>query len=460
MMKKTTLFFLLIALLFTATSTALAQSAGQPVRMQIFDEVLFYDGYNSTIFDSALNDGVLRHSNSLYAVKLTEEQLSKIGEWVTIDITVKASCDNYDRIANIGLALVPKGDTTYNINDVQRIEIGRFITPFMNKNAALDTVPYWFNASYLQYILRDSTLNANYDFWFELGIFGVPYAANTQIAGCAGRNDVFYGSVWINSSEPACPISTGNCLIPMDFQFYLYKYNEDHTDTLGKTTKTYTIDVPEDMTDAKFIFITSNHGANSGGEEYNRRWHYVYIDNELALTYKPGRTSCEPFRVYNTQGNGIYGTSRKTDASWQSFSNWCPGDVIDTRVIDLGAFEAGQHTFRLSVPDAVFNNNEGYFPVSVFFLGKSNGVISSLQAIEVLETTTSAIYNSANDVIEVKANDTFVKTATLISMNGQELMTAGRGEMLPMHSFNAGIYLVRIECTNGLIEVHKVAVGK
>lgn len=459
-MKKANLFSLLVALMLTLTTMATAQTSGQPVRMQIFDEVLFYDGYNSHVFDSALNDGVLRHNNALYAVKLTEEQLSQIGDWVTIDITVKASCDNYDRIANIGLALVPKGDTTYRLNEVPRIEIGRFITPFMNKNAKLDTVPYWFNASYLQYILRDSALNANYDFWFELGIFGVPYAANEQISGCAGRNDVFYGSVWINSSAPAAPVSTGNCLIPMDFQFYLYNYNENHTDTLGKTTKTYTIDVPEDMTDAKFIFITSNHGANSGGEEYNRRWHYVYIDNELALTYKPGRTSCEPFRVYNTQGNGIYGTSKKNDASWQSFSNWCPGDVIDTRVIDLGAFAAGQHTFRLTVPDAKFNGSEGYFPLSVFFLGKSNGVINSLKAVEITETATTAIYNRQSDAIEVKANDSFVSTATLISMNGQELMTAARGESLPMHAFSNGIYLVRIECTNGLIEVHKVAVGK
>lgn len=84
------------------------------------------------------------------------------------------------------------------------------------------------------------------------------------------------------------------------------------------------------------------------------------------LEYTPGRTSCEPFRVYNTQGNGIYGPSEMTDEEWQSFSNWCPGDVIDTRIIALGATDAGAHELVIDVPDATFADAQGDFPFSLY----------------------------------------------------------------------------------------------
>jgi hypothetical protein len=115
--------------------------------------------------------------------------------------------------------------------------------------------------------------------------------------------------------------------------------------------------------------ITSNHGANSGGEEYIRRIHNIYFDQNLVLTYTPGEPSCEPYRVYNTQGNGIYGPNPRTDAQWQSFSNWCPGAAIPIREINLGFLNNGAHTFKIDVPAAVFANNEGNFPVSLYLQG-------------------------------------------------------------------------------------------
>ena len=69
----------------------------------------------------------------------------------------------------------------------------------------------------------------------------------------------------------------------------LNNYNEQGTDTIGKCIKTYYFDVPQDVTGGQIVLITSNHGANSGGEEYNRRWHYVHFDDEKVLSYKPGR---------------------------------------------------------------------------------------------------------------------------------------------------------------------------
>jgi hypothetical protein len=100
------------------------------------------------------------------------------------------------------------------------------------------------------------------------------------------------------------------------------------------------------------------------------------LNDEEVLRYRPGRTSCEPFRHYNTQGNGIYGQNPRTDANWQSFSNWCPGDVIDTRIIKLGALSAGEYKFTITVPDAIFAGGQGNFPLSLYFMGKTSGMIA------------------------------------------------------------------------------------
>lgn len=104
----------------------------QTKTFKIFDQVLFYDGY-AKISTEPVPEGIIRLRNDLYTTKLSDTQLQSIGSSLTAKITIKASCDNYDRIGNLNLALVPKNAATYNPNEVQRIELGRFITPFMNK---------------------------------------------------------------------------------------------------------------------------------------------------------------------------------------------------------------------------------------------------------------------------------------------------------------------------------------
>jgi hypothetical protein len=155
-------------------------------------------------------------------------------------------------------------------------------------------------------------------------------------------------------------------LIPLANKQSFNNYAEGASDEIGTTRKTVTFELPADTEETQLVLITSNHGANAGGEEYIRREHFVFVDEEPVLEYIPGRDSCEPFRVYNTQGNGIYGPGPMTDEEWQSFSNWCPGDVIDRRIISLGSVEMGEHTFVIDVPDATFADMQGDFPFSLY----------------------------------------------------------------------------------------------
>lgn len=446
-MKKALLFLSVCACVWTG------QQADAQTKITVFDKILFYDGYAATVSEP-VPAGVIRHRNDLYARKLTDQELQSIGENLTMNVTVKASCDNYDRIGNVNLALVPKGATTYTPQNVTRIEIGRYITPFMNKNKTPDTVPYTYNISSVAHLLKETSITANFDIWAELELFGVPYAAQTQVAGCTGRTDVFFGTLEFVSNGFTLDPENKNVLIPLNFKKDLKNYDSTATDTLGKTVRTINFTVPSNLTDATLFLITSNHGANSGGEEYNRRNHYIYVDDVLKLTYKPGSTSCEPFRKYNTQGNGIYGASPRTDATWQSFSNWCPGDVIPTRTINLGALTAGAHSFRISVPDAVFANGEGYFPVSVYLHGRTQGVLGIKDA-EQAAVQANLFPNPTTGELTVQTEEK-IETITVFNILGQKVRTANHTDKLDLSSLEPGVYWTQILFKNKSSLVRKV----
>ena len=446
---------------------SLSASAQEETTLRLFDEVTFYDGY---LFeknpDKDLQDGILRHNTSLYAVRLTDEQLSLIGDSLWTKVTVKACCDNYDRIGNINLAFVPKGAATYDPYGVKRIELGRFITPFMNKNKNPKQVPYAYAIHYVSHILRDAKWRADYDIWAELEIFGVPYAANQQVDGCEGRSDVFQGTLEWVTTQPAAEMTDKDVLVPIVMKkpeymgHNLNNYSEAGTDTIGKTTKTYVFDVPEDVADAQLVIVTSNHGANEGGEEYNRRWHYIYVDDELMLSYKPGRTSCEPFRKYNTQPNGIYGWAKRSDKAWQSFSNWCPGDVIDNRIILLGAFPQGQHKVRISVPEAEFVDKQGDIPVSIFFQGLTEGTFHvgiDRPTIAPEEQQVNISMNGGS--LQIAARETVINIE-IYDLQGRLYTRLDEQKPIDISRCPSGWYLVNVELANGIIETHKVLIKK
>jgi len=360
-------------ILFLGVMSVFVNSSHAQTSYTIYDDVIFYDGYAATV-DEPVPAGVVRINNARYTTKLSDEMVTNLSEGsLSMDITIGALCDNYDRLGEVFLAFVPQGATEYNSDDVQRIEIARIITPFMNKNINPTDVPYHFTLDNISEIFKDPVLNAQYDFWLEFEVFGVPYAAQTQVAGCAGRIDVFTGTIAFNVDEGTETYTDDNFVLPLADYETLNNYNA--TDVPGETTKiiNFTLDAPVD--DAVLYLISSNHGANSGGEEYNRRWHYVYLDNELIYEYMPGGKSCEPYRQFNTQGNGIYGATAQPVRSWLSFNNWCPGDKIPNREVILGNLTVGNHTLKFDVPDAVFANNEGYFPISMYIQNRKSGQV-------------------------------------------------------------------------------------
>lgn len=459
-------------LLLLLSLLALATHGEQ--RWRCFDRVTFYDVYAGTVTSEVkpLPADVQRINNSRVTTLLPASRLDQLGDSLWLEVTIHALCDNYDRIGSVDLVLMPKDSTTYSDcrhtkpgggtylgrlgetdPDIQRIEVGRYITPFMNKNAQLDSVPYRWDVSFLSPLLHDRALRDTMNLWLELHLEGVPYAANQQIQGCAGRNDVFEGTVdLVSNDQPAVPAATH--VVPLVYERYLNSYNPTHTDEPGTLAAHYTLHLDEPMSDALFLMVNSNHGANTNGEEYNRRLHYVWVNDWMAMVYRPGRTSCEPFRQYNTQGNGIYGSSPMTDAGWQSFSNWCPGDVIDNRLIHLGALPAGDYDFRLLVPDAVFYGDDGYFPFSLTFFGLHEGQFLGIdETLGDAPMHTTLRFEGSTLCIESSAP---VREWTLLNAAGQRLQVQpGLCPAIEMDKYPAGTYLLLFLLDDGTVETHK-----
>ena len=131
-------------LLFFGVLTIFVNTLQAQTSYTIYDNIIFYDGYAATV-DEPVPSGIQRINNARYTTKLTEEMVANLSEGsLSMDVTIGALCDNYDRLGEIFLAFVPEGETEYDSSEVQRIEIARIITPFMNKNISPTEVPYHF----------------------------------------------------------------------------------------------------------------------------------------------------------------------------------------------------------------------------------------------------------------------------------------------------------------------------
>ena len=435
---------------------AITPDAGEHYRVwRPFNETVFYDGYNSEVFDKdkVSEDDIVRHTNYLYAKKLKPEDFAWFGEETDLNVSIGALCDNYDRIGNISLSLLPKG-SEYAPSEDMRFELARFITPFMNMNAQPYEVPYHFDARLLSMIFRDKSLQENYDFWLEFEIFGIPYAANQQITGCGDRNDVFKGTLeFVAHDEPASAV-TDHLLVPIYHKIpeihgdkNLNNHNPNACDQVGETSRTWKVTVPEDLADASITLQLSNHGANAGGEEYNRRQHFVYFDGELIATFTPGGKSCEPYRFYNTQRNGIYGSYPKSDRAWANNSNWCPGDLVPIRVFNLGKLAKGEHTFNISVPDAVFADSQGDIRVSMYLQGARTGQLpSGIDEVGAEAQAPSVSYNGS--VVTITGMQ--VSEISIHSYDGAMLWGRNTEEnSVSLVGFASGIYLVTFTSPEG-----------
>ncbi|ALM49963.1 hypothetical protein AMR72_14270 [Flavobacterium psychrophilum] len=464
-MKKTLLILSLCASMLLP-SKVIAQD-DVPYTLNLFNKAVFYGMYEGTVQDKPVPEGAIRHRNYSYAKMLTQDQLDSFGNTLKMTVVLNPLCDNYDRIGNVNMVLVPKAQTSYDYQatDIKRFEIGRFITPFMrltvtNPNA----VPYEYELNHLTNVFHDESITADYNVWIEFEVYGYQGGpgqggAAVEVPGCAGRNDVYMGSLTFESTNsPNIIYGDDHVIMPLSHKYELKNYTLDGTDELNKTVRTIKFTLAEAVPNAKLHLITSNHGSGTNGEEYVRREHFVYMDGNQVANYIPGGVSCVPFSVYNTQPNCVYlictqfssNPRPDTDAAW-SWNNWCPGDKIPNRVIDLGSLAAGEHSFKIEVPSAEFYNDEGYFPMSAYV----ESTTTTLDTKEFDLNKVDVYPNPVTDVALIQAPDMQIKNVTVINTVGQTVFT-GATDKINMSQLQSGIYIVRVEFDNNQVAVKKI----
>lgn len=437
--------------LFFLSFLAAGLFPSQTNMMNVISDAVYYDGYAATVSNPA-PAGLTRLNNARYTRKLTDTELDSFKAKIAMRVTIGALCDNYDRLGEVFLAMVPKNQSTYTLSDpnVKRIEVARYITPFMNKNRSPVEVPYTYDISNLYSVFHDSALRNMYDMYIELDVFGVPYAAQTQVTGCSGRTDVFSGTLTFFSTDSGATPSSYNTLVPL--LSYNKLNNYDSTDVTGETVRIVNFNLPDPVTDARFFVISTPHGADIGGEEYIRRQNNTFIDDIQMLTYTPGGISCEPFRVYNTQGNGIYGANPKTFDDWTSWNNWCPGNAVPIRGFTMANMTAGNHTLKHTIPSAVFYQQKGEVYLSVYMQGKSN---STLNVKDIKTIDINIFPNPTSDFVNIKSKED-IASITLYSIDGRKLAENYKENRINLSSYSPGVYFLNIVLKGGITFKHKI----
>lgn len=437
-MKKVLLSLLVVSSFFKAQTS-----------INVFSQIVFYDGYAANV-SQPVPSNTIRLANSRYTRKLTDAELNSFQNKIQMNVTIGALCDNYDRIGGVHIALVPKGQASYTMSDAQvkRFEVGRYITPFMNKNVSPTQVPYSYDVDNLYPVFSNVALRTAYDIWVELDVFGVPYAANTQVAGCAGRNDVFAGTLtFVTFNDPTIN-NNFNTVMPLLDSSPLNNYN--NTDVSGQTVRLVNFNLTHTAANPKFFIVTSPHGAGTNGEEYVRRQNFISLDNTQVLTFMPGGKSCEPYRMYNTQANGIYGSTPKTTAWWTAWNNWCPGDSVPIRSFSVASLSAGNHLLKYEVPDAEFFNQDGQIVLSMYMQSLSQ----NLSVKDVASTDVSIYPNPTTDYVTVRGQKK-VKLMSVFSTDGRKLSETAESRA-DLTAYPTGTYMLDIILEGGIRFTHKV----
>jgi len=117
----------------------------------------------------------------------------------------------------------------------------------------------------------------------------------------------------------------------------------------------------------------------------------------------------------------------------------------------LGDLEAGEHTFTIKVPDAVFADGQGYFPTSAYIQGYD--VTLGTDTFDKKAFTVSP--NPVNDIATITTNGQNVKTVSVVNTLGQTVIT-GSTESVDLSALQSGIYMIKVDFTNNTSAVQKI----
>lgn len=326
----------------------LAMAKSDQFTVNVIKDLDFYDVYAPPV-NAKMPAGITSLSNTEVIRQLNDQELMQIGNTLKVKLTLRSRCDNYDRIGNVLLATMPKGER-FDKEKCEKYEMLRFITPFMYHNREPDHVPYEAQADQLINIMKQH----DKDVYLFLIVGGTTGAGQAEVAGCNGSNITFNISVDLIFGK-AKPDAEQKAIALLD------RYSIDNKDqTAGKNSKKVLFELARDTKATTLYMISSGHGAANGGEEYNWRAHVIDLDGK-EYTRLDMNQDCTPYEVYNTQPNGIY-----TGDMSKERCSWCPGGQVPIKIINLGPLSKGKHSLKISIPDAEFEKTDSKYYVSAY----------------------------------------------------------------------------------------------
>jgi len=311
------------------------------------------------------SDSVLRFAEGTVILKKVKIPKIKAGSSLFIDLVEKSLGDAYDRTGSIFLIPMDKKESfldglQHGINHLPiyengnghsyqgmiqtdsyspALELMRFFTPFgvsqfnhiqLKDKHWADSVQYRQEITEFSSMLSDQevyigTYIGNYD----RGGHRVSVNLTIHPGFSEKENPMFVQSIF-NSTN----------LLEMAGQAYPTMFNQEQ----GLTVK---FKLDEDVKHAQLRYITTGHGGWGNGDEFLPKANRIFLDGQLLHNFTPWRSDCGSYRLLNpASGNFANGLS----SSDLSRSNWCPGMVTYPIFIDIGDLQAGEHEFRIQIP--------------------------------------------------------------------------------------------------------------
>lgn len=148
----------------------------------------------------------------------------------------------------------------------------------------------------------------------------------------------------------------------------VYYIGQSYPDIFARQPMEIPFSLPREAHNAELKYIVTGHGGHSGGDEFVEKQNIVSIDNQTVLDFIPWRDDCASFRRFNPSTGvwlikrlaayiGRKGYAEKMieeplASSDLSRSNWCPGSDVPPTTAELGTLAAGEHTFKVDIPEA------------------------------------------------------------------------------------------------------------
>ena len=109
---------------------------------------------------------------------------------------------------------------------------------------------------------------------------------------------------------------------------------------------------------------------------------------------------------------------------------------------------------RISVPEAVFNQQQGDIPVSMFFQGVTEGELTAVRDITASPMVRSSV-TIDGDMLSVTA-DGEVLNIDVYDLQGKRLRHSSSHAPVSLSALPSGLYLVNVELADGIIKTHKI----